>query len=105
MPQESLQPMQSAIEALEERALPAPPQAPAEMAILGIPLALTDYDRTIDWIAGMVASRRRGYVCVANVHTVMACQEDPELRRAMLHASLRVPDGQPLVWAANALGP
>jgi N-acetylglucosaminyldiphosphoundecaprenol N-acetyl-beta-D-mannosaminyltransferase len=34
----------------------------------------------------------------------MACQEDPELRDAVLGSSLTVPDGQPLVWAMNALG-
>jgi len=52
----------------------------------------------------MVAQREHGYVCVCNVHTVMASHEDPELRSALLASSLNVPDGQPLVWALNALG-
>ena len=60
---------------------------------------------TIDWIDAAVAERRRGYVCVAAVHTVMACREDPELRAAVLGADFTVPDGQPLVWALRALGP
>jgi N-acetylglucosaminyldiphosphoundecaprenol N-acetyl-beta-D-mannosaminyltransferase len=34
----------------------------------------------------------------------MASREDPELRAALLASSLNVPDGQPLVWAINALG-
>jgi N-acetylglucosaminyldiphosphoundecaprenol N-acetyl-beta-D-mannosaminyltransferase len=34
----------------------------------------------------------------------MVCQEDPELREAVLASDLTVPDGQPLVWAMNALG-
>jgi N-acetylglucosaminyldiphosphoundecaprenol N-acetyl-beta-D-mannosaminyltransferase len=72
--------------------------------VLGIPLALTDYERTLDWIDAMVESGGKGYVCVAAVHTVMVCQEDPELREAVLAADLVVPDGQPLVWAMNALG-
>jgi N-acetylglucosaminyldiphosphoundecaprenol N-acetyl-beta-D-mannosaminyltransferase len=72
--------------------------------LLGIPLALTDYERTLDWIDGMVAARRKGYICVAAVHTVMASQEDPELRSAVLGSDLTVPDGTPLVWALNALG-
>ena len=75
-----------------------------EEPVLGIPLALTDYDETLDWIDATVASGRRGYVCVAAVHTVMVCQEDPELRDAVLRADFTVPDGQPLVWAMNALG-
>jgi N-acetylglucosaminyldiphosphoundecaprenol N-acetyl-beta-D-mannosaminyltransferase len=51
-----------------------------------------------------IATRQRGYICVAAVHTVMACQEDRELRDAVLGSDLTVPDGQPLVWAMNALG-
>jgi N-acetylglucosaminyldiphosphoundecaprenol N-acetyl-beta-D-mannosaminyltransferase len=74
-------------------------------AVLGIPLAVTDYERTLDWIDAAVASRHRGYICVAAVHTVMACQEDPALRAAVLAADFTVPDGQPLVWALRALGP
>lgn len=77
---------------------------PPSADILGVPLALTDYAGTMDWMDAMVASGQRGYVCVAAVHTVMACQEDPELRAAVLAGDLTVPDGQPLVWAMNALG-
>jgi N-acetylglucosaminyldiphosphoundecaprenol N-acetyl-beta-D-mannosaminyltransferase len=79
--------------------------APPETAeVLGVPLALTDYERALDWIDASVASGRRGYVCVCNVHTVMASAEDQELRSALLGSSINVPDGQPLVWALNALG-
>jgi N-acetylglucosaminyldiphosphoundecaprenol N-acetyl-beta-D-mannosaminyltransferase len=77
---------------------------PSTVDVLGVPLALTDYQATIDWIEAMVAARERGYVCVAAVHTVMACQEDPELLSAVLGSQITVPDGQPLVWAMNALG-
>ena len=85
--------------ALAEAAVP-----PASVDILGVPLALTDYERTIEWMDATIATGQRGYVCVAAVHTVMACQEDPELRAAVLGSDLTVPDGQPLVWAMNALG-
>jgi N-acetylglucosaminyldiphosphoundecaprenol N-acetyl-beta-D-mannosaminyltransferase len=74
------------------------------VSVLDIPLALTDYERALDWIDQMVAARERGYVCVCNVHAVMASAEDPQLRAALLGSSLNVPDGQPLVWAINALG-
>ena len=73
--------------------------------MLGVPLALIDYEHTLDWIEATVAERGRGYVCVCNVHTVMAAAEDPELRAALYASSMNVPDGQPLVWAINALGP
>jgi len=77
---------------------------PPDVKVLGVPLALTDYERTMEWMDATVAGDERGYVCVAAVHTVMVCQEDEELRQAVLGSSLTVPDGQPLVWAMNALG-
>lgn len=80
------------------------PARPETVPILGIPLARTDYERAMDWMDAMVATGARGYVCVAATHTVMQSQEDPELRHAVLGADLVVPDGQPLVWAMNALG-
>src|SRR5688572_28341892 len=86
-----------------QRALDAPPPMPAS-PVLGVPLALTDYERTLDWIDSAVATGSRAYVCVAAVHTVMACQDDPELRAAVLAADFTLPDGQPLVWALRALG-
>jgi N-acetylglucosaminyldiphosphoundecaprenol N-acetyl-beta-D-mannosaminyltransferase len=81
-------------------AIPSPPS----VTLLGVPLSLTDYAGTIDWIDATVAQRGRGYVIAAAVHCVMVCQEDPELLTAVRSASLTVPDGQPLVWAINALG-
>jgi N-acetylglucosaminyldiphosphoundecaprenol N-acetyl-beta-D-mannosaminyltransferase len=77
---------------------------PPATNVLGVPLALTDYERTMDWMDATVQARGKGYICVAATHTVVACQDDPELRAAVLGASLVVPDGQPLVWAMNALG-
>jgi N-acetylglucosaminyldiphosphoundecaprenol N-acetyl-beta-D-mannosaminyltransferase len=86
-------------DALAEAAVPPP-----SVEVLGVPLALTDYERTIDWMDATIATGGRGYICVAAVHTVMVCQDDPELREAVLGSDLTVPDGQPLVWAMNALG-
>src|SRR3954451_4282797 len=80
----------------------APPVRSAP--VLGIPLALIDYAGTLDWIDRAIERGHRGYLCVAAVHTVMACQEDPELRRAVLGADFTVPDGTPLVWALRLLG-
>ena len=77
---------------------------PPSVGVLGIPLAIADYERTMDWMDATIVDSGRGYVCVAATHTVMACQEDPELRDAVVRSDLTVPDGQPLVWAMNALG-
>ena len=89
---------------LESADAGAEPVRVSAQPVLGVPLALTDYERTLDWIDETVARHARGYICVAAVHTVMAFQEDPELQRAVLDSNLTVPDGQPLVWAMNLLG-
>ena len=80
------------------------PRRPASEEVLGVPLALTDYTRTLDWIDAAIAAGSREYICVAATHTVVACGEDDELRGAVLGSSFTVPDGQPLIWALRALG-
>jgi N-acetylglucosaminyldiphosphoundecaprenol N-acetyl-beta-D-mannosaminyltransferase len=77
---------------------------PATATVLGVPLALADYERTMDWIDAMVAARQRGYLSAAAVHLVMVAQEDEATAAAVRDATLVVPDGQPLVWALRALG-
>ena len=52
----------------------------------------------------LVETRERGYVCAAPVHALMVAQDDPEMLAALRGATLVVPDGMPLVWAANLLG-
>jgi N-acetylglucosaminyldiphosphoundecaprenol N-acetyl-beta-D-mannosaminyltransferase len=80
------------------------PASPATYAVLGVPLAITDYERTLDWMDASAEAGHRGYVCVAATHTVVACSEDAELRAAVLGSDFTVPDGQPLVWALRLLG-
>jgi len=92
-------------DSLSERDLrPAAPAPVPASEVLGVPLALVDYESVLDWVDASVRAQSREYICVAAVHTVMAVQEDPELKRAVLGASFTVPDGQPLVWALKALG-
>jgi N-acetylglucosaminyldiphosphoundecaprenol N-acetyl-beta-D-mannosaminyltransferase len=83
---------------------PAPPAPLPRAQVLGIPLALSDYERTMDWIDAMIASGERGSLTAAAVHLVMVAQEDPQTLDAVLSATVAVPDGQPLVWALHALG-
>jgi N-acetylglucosaminyldiphosphoundecaprenol N-acetyl-beta-D-mannosaminyltransferase len=94
-----------------ETTQPALPQEPAASPaplpaadILGVSLALTDYERAMDWMDGSIAARDKVYVTAAAVHLVMVAQEDAETRAAVEEATLAVPDGQPLVWALRALG-
>ena len=78
--------------------------APPTCRVLSVDLAITDYERTMRWIDETARVGGHGYICVAATHTVVACEDDPELAAAVRGASLVVPDGQPVVWAMNAFG-
>ncbi len=72
--------------------------------ILGLPIALTDYDEAMDRMDAMIENRERGYVCALATHAVSLSLHDRELREAIRSSTLALPDGVPLVWAANTLG-
>ena len=76
----------------------------ATRSILGVPVALTDYASALHVMDALVETRERGYVCAAPVHALMVAQDDPEMLAALRGSTLVVPDGMPLVWAANLLG-
>jgi N-acetylglucosaminyldiphosphoundecaprenol N-acetyl-beta-D-mannosaminyltransferase len=72
--------------------------------LLGVPIALVDYEGAMDAMDAMIERGEPGYVSAAAVHVVMVSRHDPETRAALRGASLVVPDGRPLVWALNLLG-
>jgi N-acetylglucosaminyldiphosphoundecaprenol N-acetyl-beta-D-mannosaminyltransferase len=72
--------------------------------ILGVQVAITDYAGAIDAMDSMIASRERGYVCAVAVHALTVGLDDPEMAGALRKATLVLPDGMPVVWAANLLG-
>jgi N-acetylglucosaminyldiphosphoundecaprenol N-acetyl-beta-D-mannosaminyltransferase len=78
---------------------------PRAVPVVGMPLAVADYDRVCDWMDATIAAGERSIVTAAAVHLVMVARENPEIRSAICRADvLAVPDGQPLVWALKALG-
>jgi N-acetylglucosaminyldiphosphoundecaprenol N-acetyl-beta-D-mannosaminyltransferase len=80
------------------------PVLPPTAEILGIPLAISDYEQVMDWMDATIAAGERSYMTAAAVNLVMSAQEQPDTLAAVLGATLAVPDGQPLVWALHALG-
>ena len=80
------------------------PHEVARRDLLGVPIALIDYEGTMEMMDRMIARRDRGYVCAIAVHALMIARHDAEMRAALRGAALTVPDGRPLVWALGALG-
>ena len=83
------------------------PEAEADFStreVLGVPIAMVDYESAIAVMDGLIDRRGRGYVCAAPVHALMVARNDPEMLAALRGSTMVVPDGMPVVWAANLLG-
>ncbi len=72
--------------------------------VLGVPIAITDYAGTMDVMEEMMARRAPGWICAAAVHSLMMARDDAEMRGALTRATITVPDGVPVAWAAKMLG-
>ncbi len=49
-------------------------------------------------VLDMVEKRRKGYINVCTVHTMLECADNPEMARIVSNSTMAVPDGMPLVW-------
>ena len=72
--------------------------------VLGVGVSVLDQDRARDFLFDAVRQGKRGYVAVANVHSVSEAQRDPDLKRILNNALLTTPDGMPLVWMGRLQG-
>lgn len=72
--------------------------------ILGVKVAITNLVTTFRWIQNCVSEKRREYVCIAPVSTIMDAQRSAEYREVVNGAGLATPDGMPLVWIGRVRG-
>jgi len=74
-----------------------------------VPLAGIDFDRlseaeVVEHVISASMGGQGGWVATPNVDICRIAQRDPAARALVASASLRVPDGMPLVWAARLSG-
>src|SRR5438876_8356382 len=72
--------------------------------VLGIGVSILDQDRAREFLFDAVRQGQRGYVTIANVHSVSEAQSDCELKHILNNAILTTPDGMPLVWMGRLQG-
>ncbi len=72
--------------------------------VLGVGISAIDMTQAVETIAGWVKAREQNYVCVRDVHGVMRCRRDLELRGIHNRAGMVTPDGMPLVWLCRWAG-
>ena len=71
--------------------------------VLGVCISAINMDVALGKIMEWLEHTDRQYVSVCTVHTVMECQQDVMMRRAINGAGMATPDGMPLVWLGNLL--
>lgn len=64
--------------------------------IMGVQIAVTTMEKTLDCIEEHLEDWRGEYICVANVHTTVTAHNDPDYRAVQNGAVLALPDGGPL---------
>lgn len=72
--------------------------------VLGVGVTVLNVPTAVDALLDAVRQRRKGYVCVSNVHVVVEAQQDPAYKQVLNNAFLVTPDGMPLVWAGRLAG-
>ena len=77
---------------------------PARVNILGVGVSPIDLMEAVARIKGWISRNEPHYVCVRDVHGVVACQKDERLRQIHNQAGLVTPDGMPLVWISRWRG-
>jgi len=79
------------------------PSAP-RVNVLGVGLRAQRFEEAVAAIDGWIAARRPTYVCVADVHSIVACQSDAATRALYNAAGMVTTDGMPLVWLCRLAG-
>jgi N-acetylglucosaminyldiphosphoundecaprenol N-acetyl-beta-D-mannosaminyltransferase len=77
---------------------------PGRVDVLGVGISAISLDGAVNEIMRWISDGERHYVCVTNVHTVIECQHDEELRRIHNASGLTTPDGMPIVWCLKRAG-
>jgi N-acetylglucosaminyldiphosphoundecaprenol N-acetyl-beta-D-mannosaminyltransferase len=80
-------------------------QPPARVSVIGSRYSLLRREAAHEFLLKHALAGGSGYVCVSNVHTTMMGFFDEGYQRITNESLLSVPDGMPLVWAMNSLGP
>ena len=76
----------------------------SRVQVLDTPVTVARQTEAEEFLAGLVAERRGGYLCNANVFSLMLAHDDLAFRAAQDGAALVMADGMPIVWLLRLLG-
>ena len=73
-------------------------------SILGVNIAVTNMDDTVNYIEENLNELKGNYICVSNVHTTVISYEDDEYKKIQNEGALALPDGGPLSYVSRKRG-
>jgi N-acetylglucosaminyldiphosphoundecaprenol N-acetyl-beta-D-mannosaminyltransferase len=83
---------------------PWPAEASETTSIMGLPFHRLDHTTLIRTFLEGVRGRTGGWIVTPNLDILRQFTRSPESRELIMHASHRVADGQPIVWASRLVG-
>lgn len=72
--------------------------------ILGVDIAVTNMEKTVEYIEENIEVLKGNYICVSNVHTTVMAYESKEYRKIQNGGALALPDGGPLSLLSRKKG-
>ena len=72
--------------------------------LLGVHVSRVNLVSAVSQICEWVAQKKRAYVCVAPVSTLVDARRDPQYSAVVNGAGMVTPDGMPVVWLARSRG-
>jgi N-acetylglucosaminyldiphosphoundecaprenol N-acetyl-beta-D-mannosaminyltransferase len=76
----------------------------AAARVLDVSIEAFDMEGAIERVSIELEERRKGYICLANVHGIMEAHRDPRLAAIYAASTLTLPDGTPTVWVGRWQG-
>lgn len=80
------------------------PMQHPRLEILGVKVSDVTIPKAVQNIEGWVSARKKTYVCVAPVSTLVDCQKDVQYKHVVNQAGMVTPDGMPVVWLGRTKG-
>lgn len=77
---------------------------PFTSRILGVNVAVTNMQDTVDLIITHIEELKGKFICLTNVHTTVMAEKDEEYRKIQNTAFLALPDGSPLALVQRLRG-
>lgn len=72
--------------------------------ILGVQISAIDMDDACSLIEETILKRKKKYICVCPVSTIMECKRNEKVLMSVNSADLATPDGMPTVWIGKIQG-